>query len=142
MARREVGGSPSHAPFAWRLRSPITYARRIAASHVPLQLWWSTKDAIVLDQQRQTKRLFDVIRRLDHNAPVTAYRGFWRHSAEMRADTRLPLALANFGLLPDLSLTRGAYLERGVRVFAAPEPPGPPQPREAVDGEAWPPDQH
>src|SRR6266542_172257 len=75
-------------------------------------------------------------------APVAAYRGFWRHSAEMRADPRLPLALANFGLLPRLLPTRDAYLERAVHVFAAPEPPGPPQPRDAVDGEAWPPDRH
>src|SRR6266542_2580303 len=142
MARREVGGSPARAPLAWKLRSPITYARSIAASHVPLQLWWSTKDAIVLDQQRQTKRLFDLIRRFDRNAPVAAYRGFWRHSAEMRADTRLPLALANFGLLPRLLPSRDAYRERAVHVFAAPEPPGPPQPRDAVDGEAWPPDRH
>jgi pimeloyl-ACP methyl ester carboxylesterase len=142
MARREVGGSPARAPLAWKLRSPITYARRIAASHVPLQLWWSVKDAIVFDQQRQTKRLFNLIRRFDRNAPVAAYRGFWRHSAEMRADTRLPLALANFGLLPDLGLTRDAYLERGVHVFNAPEPPGPPRPRLAVDGEAWPADRH
>jgi pimeloyl-ACP methyl ester carboxylesterase len=141
MARREVGGSPARAPLAWKLRSPITYARRITISHVPLQLWWSTKDAIVLDQQRQTKRLFDLIRRFDRNAPVAAYCGFWRHSAEMRADTRLPLALANFGLLPELPLTRDAYLEREVHVFNAPEPPGPTQPRHAVDGEAWPPDQ-
>jgi pimeloyl-ACP methyl ester carboxylesterase len=140
LARREVGGGPRQAPLAWRLRSPITYARSIAASHVPLQLWWSAKDAIVLDQNRQSKRLFDVIRRIDHDAPVSAYRGFWRHSAEMRANARLPLALANFGLLPQLPASRGAYLERAVHVFAAPEPPGPPQPREAVDGEAWPPD--
>ena len=107
---------------------------------MPLQLWWSTKDAIVLDQARQSKRLFDAIRRLDHDAPVSAYSGFWRHSAEMRAHARLPLALANFGLLPQLPAARGAYLERAVHVFAAPEPPGPPQPKEAVDGEAWPPD--
>src|SRR5205085_5709406 len=88
MARREVGGSPAKAAFAWRLRSPITYVRRIATSRVPLQLWWSTKDAIVLDQARQSKRLFDDIRRLNPNAPVAAYQGFWRHSAEMRAKTK------------------------------------------------------
>src|SRR5205823_3879560 len=47
MARREVGGSPTRARLAWKLRSPITYARRIATSHVPLELWWSPKGAIV-----------------------------------------------------------------------------------------------
>jgi dipeptidyl aminopeptidase/acylaminoacyl peptidase len=140
MARREVGGSPSKARLAWRLRSPITYVRRIATSHVPLELWWSSKDAIVLDQARQTKRLFDEIRRLNPNAPVAAYQGYWRHSAEMRASTRLPLALAELGLLPQLEPVRDYELTLGVRLYAAPTTPTPPQPRAAVDGEAWPPD--
>jgi pimeloyl-ACP methyl ester carboxylesterase len=140
MARREVGGSPSTAPRAWKLRSPITYVRRIATSHVPLELWWSTKDAIVLDQARQTKRLYDIIRRLAPNAPVGAYQGYWRHSAEMRANARLPLALADLGLLPRLPPTKDAYLARSVRVFPAPQPPVLHAPRTAAAGDAWPPD--
>jgi pimeloyl-ACP methyl ester carboxylesterase len=140
MARREVGGSPAKAPYAWRLRSPITYVRRIATSHVPLELWWSTKDEIVLDQARQSKRFFDVVRKLNPKAPIAAYQGFWRHSAEMRSTARLPLALANLGLLPQLSPTEDVTLVQAVNVFAAPAPPGPPPPRAAVAGEAWPPD--
>lgn len=140
MARREVGGSPSGARLAWRLRSPITYVRRIATAHVPLELWWSSKDAIVLDQARQTKRLYDEIHRLNPNAPVAAYQGYWRHSAEMRASTRLPLALADLGLLPQLEPTQDYQLTLGVNVFAAPTTPGPPQLREAAAGEAWPAD--
>jgi pimeloyl-ACP methyl ester carboxylesterase len=140
MARREVGGSPWSARLAWKLRSPITYARRIATSKVPLELWWSSKDAIVLDQARQSKRLFDEIRRLNPHAPVTAYQGFWRHSAEMRHNTRLPLALAQFGLLPQLEPSKDVQLVRAMRLFAAPETAGVAQPREAVEGEAWPSD--
>ena len=140
MARREVGGSPQKLPRAWRLRSPITFARAIASSHVPLELWWSTKDAIVLDQARQTKRLFDLIRRIAPNAPVGAYEGYWRHSAEMRANTRLPVALADLGLLPQLPPTRDAFLTRAVHVFDAPAPPVLSQRREAEPGEAWPAD--
>jgi pimeloyl-ACP methyl ester carboxylesterase len=139
MARREVGGSPWSARLAWKLRSPITYARRIATSHVPLELWWSSKDAIVLDQGRQSKRLFDEIRRLNPHAPVTAYQGFWRHSAEMHHNTRLPLALAQLGLLPQLAPSQDVQLAKAMRLFAAPESAGVPQ-REAVDGEAWPAD--
>jgi pimeloyl-ACP methyl ester carboxylesterase len=139
MARREVGGSPWSARLAWKLRSPITYVRRIATSHVPLELWWSSKDAIVLDQGRQSKRLFDEIRRLNPDAPVTAYQGFWRHSAEMRHTTRLPLALAQFGLLPDLPPSKDVELAKALHLVAAPESAGRPQ-REAVDGEAWPAD--
>ena len=120
----------------------MTYVRRIATSHVPLELWWSSKDAIVLDQARQTKRLYDEIRRLNPKAPVAAYEGYWRHSAEMRASTRLPLALAEFGLLPRLEPIQDYELTLGVRLFAAPTRPGPPQPREAAPGEAWPADRH
>src|SRR5439155_9362366 len=101
MAREEVGGPPARARYGWQLRNPIRYARAIADSCVPLQLWWSAKDTIVIDQQRQSERLYKLIRRLNPTAPVTAYHGYWRHSAEMRARTRLPLALATFGLLPE-----------------------------------------
>jgi pimeloyl-ACP methyl ester carboxylesterase len=139
MARREVGGSPWSARLAWKLRSPITYARRIATSHVPLELWWSSKDAIVLDQGRQSKRLFDEIRRLNPLAPVTAYQGFWRHSAEMRHTTRLPLALAQLGLLPELPPSKDVELAKALHLVAAPESAGTPQ-REAVGREAWPAD--
>jgi hypothetical protein len=33
---------------------------------------------------------------------VEAFVGFWIHSREMTARTRLPLALATFGLLPEI----------------------------------------
>ena len=100
LARAELGGSPGSAPYAYELRSPLTYARAIAFSHVPLQLWWSKKDAIVIDQQRQTARLFESIAKLNPHANLVGFTGGWRHSAEMRAKTRLPLSLALFNLLP------------------------------------------
>ncbi len=100
LAREEVGGSPQRAPLAWAERSPITYARRLADSCVPLQLWWSVRDRIVRDQESQSGRLFREIRRDNPTAPVSAFVGSWPHSAEMRASARLPYALANFGLLP------------------------------------------
>jgi pimeloyl-ACP methyl ester carboxylesterase len=100
LARTELGGSPSKVPFAYTLRSPMTYARAIAFSGVPLQLWWSPKDRIVIDQQRQAGLFLKTIRKLNPRADVVGYTGGWRHSAEMRAKTRLPAALAAFGLLP------------------------------------------
>jgi pimeloyl-ACP methyl ester carboxylesterase len=100
LARAELGGSPRRARYAYELRSPLTYARAIAFSHVPLQLWWSKKDAIVIDQQRQTARLFESIAKLNPHANLVGFTGGWRHSAEMRAKTRLPLSLALFNLLP------------------------------------------
>ena len=100
LAREELGGSPSSDPFAYELRSPLTYARAIAASGVPIQVWWSPRDKIVIDQQRQAALFLKTIRKLDPRADVVGFTGGWNHSAEMRAKTRLPAALAAFGLLP------------------------------------------
>src|SRR5204863_1531962 len=97
--RREIGGSPRMRAAAYALRSPITYARSIAASCVPLQLWWSVQDRIVVDQRHQSAALYRRIKMLNPNDPVQAYVGYWSHSAEMQAKRRLPLALAQFGLL-------------------------------------------
>jgi poly(3-hydroxybutyrate) depolymerase len=99
-ARLEIGGSPKTTPARYAARSPITYARRIARSCVPLQLWWSVADRVVSDQRQQSARLFWELRRLNPEAPVSAFAGFWIHSAEMRAKSLLPIALAQFGLLP------------------------------------------
>jgi pimeloyl-ACP methyl ester carboxylesterase len=120
LARKEIGGGPVKAAYAWKLRSPITYARAIARSCVPLQLWWSDADKIVRDQRRQTERLFNAIRRLNPDAPVQAFSGLWRHSAEMHAGTRLPLALASFGLLPE------SYARRTSAMHFEPMPPNAP----------------
>ncbi|MGH3001832.1 MAG: alpha/beta hydrolase family protein [Gaiellaceae bacterium] len=100
LARKEIGGTPKTRPLAYEQRSPLTYARTIAGSCVPLQLWWSVKDRIVVDQRRQTGALYRDIDRLNPDAPVTAFVGTWNHSAEMHAKRRLPAALALFGLLP------------------------------------------
>jgi pimeloyl-ACP methyl ester carboxylesterase len=99
LARREIGGSPKTRPLAYALRSPLTYARSIAASCVPLELWWSVDDRIVVDQAMQSGALYRAIKKLNPRAPVQAYVGYWSHSAEMRATRRLPLALAQLGLL-------------------------------------------
>jgi pimeloyl-ACP methyl ester carboxylesterase len=110
LARQEVGGTPATRPLAYSERSPATYARTIAASCVPLQLWWSVKDRIVADQQRQSAALFRRIAELNPGAPVTAFVGAWNHSAEMQAGTRLPAALVAFGLLPDGAKVRTSGL--------------------------------
>ena len=102
-ARREIGGSPSARPEAYAERSPDTFARRIADSCVPLELWWSVKDKIVLDQRRQTGAFYDRLLKLNPDAPVEGFWGYWSHSAEMRPDRRLPVALAALGLIPPVS---------------------------------------
>jgi poly(3-hydroxybutyrate) depolymerase len=116
LARDEVGGTPRKRAHAYALRSPLTYARTIAGSCVPLQLWWSTNDRIVANQQRQSGALYKAINAINPRAPVQAFVGAWKHSAEMHAKARLPGALAAFGLLPPIP--RATF---GMRVSPLPE---------------------
>lgn len=103
LARLEIGGSPWSRPAAYAERSPMTFARAIAASCVPLELWWSVNDRIVLDQRQQTGAFYERLLALNPHAPIDGFWGFWNHSAEMRAKRRLPAALAAFGLIPPVS---------------------------------------
>jgi hypothetical protein len=98
-ARREVGGPPWRDPHAYALRSPLDDARAIARSGVPLELWWSTRDRIVVDQARQSGLLYRSIVKLRPRSPVHAFVGTWSHTAEMRWNRCLPSALELFGLL-------------------------------------------
>jgi poly(3-hydroxybutyrate) depolymerase len=99
LARVEVGGTPKTNPTGYVLRSPTHWVEQIARSGVPLQIWWSTADAIVVDQARQSGHFYEQLKRLHPKAPVEAVIGSWRHTAEMHANTRLPEALEWLGLL-------------------------------------------
>jgi poly(3-hydroxybutyrate) depolymerase len=114
LARTEVGGDPATSPRAYAARSPITHARAIADACVPLQLWWSRRDRILVDPERQSGRLLREVRRINRTAPITGIEGTWTHSAEMRPHTRLPFALARFGLMPPAFA--GAWGFAGARV--------------------------
>jgi pimeloyl-ACP methyl ester carboxylesterase len=59
IARLEIGGTPAQLPEAYRLRSPTSYVRQIAFSGVPLQLWWSTADEVILDQATQAGGFYE-----------------------------------------------------------------------------------
>ena len=97
---REVGGSPQDSLVDYATRSGLSQAREIAGSGVPLQIWWSTEDRIVWDQEHQSQALYEELLRIDRCAPVSAYVGSWAHSREMRASELLPVALSGFGVLP------------------------------------------
>lgn len=99
LAREEIGGTPLTAPAAYAERSPDTFARQIALSGVPLQLYWSNRDRVISDQSDETGALDTEIRGWDPYARVWDFRGDWAHTAEMRPWGRLPRALARFGLL-------------------------------------------
>ena len=83
-----------------RVRSPDHYAQAIARSGVPLQLYWSSRDRIIRDQRLETDELALAIDRDDEHERLWDFHGDWSHTAEMRANRRLPRALARFGLLP------------------------------------------
>ena len=99
LARIEIGGTPTTAPAAYAARSPIHYVRQLAFSGVPLHIWWSTRDRIVVDQNQESGRLFRAVVAANPKAPVTSYVGTWAHSAEMHATARLPLALVKLKLI-------------------------------------------
>jgi poly(3-hydroxybutyrate) depolymerase len=100
LARIEIGGTPATDARGYAIRSPLGDARRIAFSGVPLQIWWSIRDRIVVEQAQESGRLYRTIKRLNPDAPVQEFVGAWAHTAEMRPDTRLPTALKLFHLLP------------------------------------------
>src|SRR5262249_19776003 len=82
-ARFEVGGTPKTDLAGYAARSPLRYARDLAFADVPIELWWSTSDLIVLHQAKaQSGALFRRILALDHDAPVEAFVGDWRHTRE------------------------------------------------------------
>jgi poly(3-hydroxybutyrate) depolymerase len=99
LARREIGGTPATDPRGYALRSPLDWARNIAYSGVPLQIWWSTRDRIVTDQRDESGLLYRMIKRLDPSAPVTQFVGNWAHTTEMKWYGYLPYALSRFGLM-------------------------------------------
>ena len=105
-ARAEIGGTPRNAGRAYARRSPMTYARKIARSGVPIQLWWSKRDRVV-DPRDQSIPFARALRRLRPRAPLHTVVGRWPHSAAMHPYSRLVPALRVFGLLPT-RVTAGA----------------------------------
>jgi pimeloyl-ACP methyl ester carboxylesterase len=115
LARKEIGGTPRTAPGKFAERSPITYARAIADSCVPVQIWWTRTDKIVLDPARQSGRMFKALERLNPSAPVDEYVGDWDHTDAMRHETDLPKMLAGLGLLrPAFAVERLAATHVGI----------------------------
>jgi pimeloyl-ACP methyl ester carboxylesterase len=98
LARFEVGGTPRTNPAGYVLRSPTHWLDQIARSGVPLQLWWSLADQIVLDQVHQSAHFYEQLKKKRPRAPVKAVAGHWLHSQLMRS--QIPEALRFLGLLP------------------------------------------
>jgi poly(3-hydroxybutyrate) depolymerase len=97
LARFEIGGTPKTNPTGYVLRSPTHWLEQVAKSGVPLQLWWSLADQIVLDQVHQSGHFYEQLKKLKPKGPVKAVTGHWLHSQQMR--TQMPEALRFLGLL-------------------------------------------
>jgi pimeloyl-ACP methyl ester carboxylesterase len=108
-ARIEVGGTPKQVPQAYAVRSPITYVRQIAFSNVPVQLWWSIKDKVIVNQAQQAGRFYQQVKLINPAAPLVPYVGTWQHTGEVSAVYQLPAALARIGLLPASWLVHNPY---------------------------------
>ena len=98
-ARLEIGGTPAKRPRLYARRSPITYARAIAKSGVPIQLWWSKRDKVV-DPRDQSIPFARKLRGFRPTAPLSTVVGSWPHSAGMHPYSKLVPALRRFGLWP------------------------------------------
>ena len=104
------------APRAYARRSPITYARALARSGVPLQLWWSRTDRVVRSAD-QAASLARKLRRLSPAGPLQTVVGTWPHSADMRPYFMLIPSLKKFDLVP----TREPASLRAARSGPAPQ---------------------
>jgi hypothetical protein len=100
LLRTEVGGTPVQVPALYAARSPLHFARQLALAGVPIELWWSTADRVVVDQAAGSGLLYRLIKRLNPGAPVEQVIGRWQHTAELNAQGELPDALLALGLLP------------------------------------------
>jgi pimeloyl-ACP methyl ester carboxylesterase len=98
LARIEVGGTPQTNPTAYALRSPIHWVGEIARSDVPLQIWWSDADEIVVDQSTQSGRFFAELRARGPRGRLERVTGSWSHTAQSYSQLQLPGAVTWLGL--------------------------------------------
>ena len=94
LARVEVGGTPRTNPDGYNRRSPVGLKRAIAGSGVPLQMWWSDADEIVIDQGTQSARLFRELEELGPSGRLEKRTGSWSHTAESYTRLQLPGAVS------------------------------------------------
>jgi poly(3-hydroxybutyrate) depolymerase len=102
LAREEVGGTPRTNSRGYVLRSPTHWLPAVARSGVPLQLWWSDADRIVIDQAHQSGVFYRELRKRRPRGRVEAVTGSWSHSFKTYAELQLPAAVRWLGLVADV----------------------------------------
>jgi hypothetical protein len=100
--RRSHGSRSADRPQARRgafaARSPLAYVRRIATRACRCSSGGATSTGSSSASAARPATSSCGLRQTNRARPVMAFRGMWRHSAEMRDHSRLPLALATFHL--------------------------------------------
>lgn len=92
-----LGGTPQQIPFEYEIRSPLRFARTIAFSEVPLQIWWSRTDIIVIDQgTHQSGLLYRTLRSINPAAPVSQVVTETAHGEVFDSSTGLPAVVDFF----------------------------------------------
>ena len=99
LAREEVGGTPETNARGYVLRSPSHWVEQVARSGVPLQIWWSDADEIVIDQRFQSQKFYEDLRRLRPRGRLEKVTGSWGHTAESYGRLQLPGAVEWLGLV-------------------------------------------
>jgi dipeptidyl aminopeptidase/acylaminoacyl peptidase len=99
LARREVGGTPTTAPQLYAQRTVFTYDAQIAASGVPLQIWWSRTDQIIKHSELHSGLLVERLRQLNPHIRLVVHTGTWRHTHPLRWDRELPAMLVGLDLV-------------------------------------------
>lgn len=90
-ATRELGGTPARVPWLYRRRSPVTFARTVALSGVPVQLWWNPREQVVINQGTTQSGSFSrLLQRLNPDAPVAPVVHRAPHGWVFRAGHSLP----------------------------------------------------
>ena len=98
LAREEVGGTPRPSR-GYVLRSPTHWLPAVARSGVPLQIWWSDADKIVIDQAHQSGVFYRELRKRRPRGRARGVTGSWSHSFKTYASVQLPRAVEWLGLV-------------------------------------------
>lgn len=95
-ATKELGGTPARVPWLYRRRSPAAFARTIAFSGVPVQLWWNPDEQVVINQATTQSGAFSrLLLQLNPDAPIDPIVHHEPHGWVFRAENDLP-QIVNF----------------------------------------------
>jgi pimeloyl-ACP methyl ester carboxylesterase len=90
-ATLELGGTPAQVGWLYERRSPAQFARTIAFSGVPLQIWWNPHENVVVHQgTTQSAGFVRLLRRLNPDAPVEPVVHSRPHGHVFRSSASLP----------------------------------------------------